>query len=77
MQVSDYLTWIAEVVVEQWSMWPGISLAQPMASRARRVVLGQTTRHPGFIVVAYGKMGGIEMGYTVRSGFGFSAQARV
>jgi len=58
MQVSDYLTWLAEVVIEHTVniSWKHLTdqYGQPRNSE------GQV---PGFIVVAYGKMGGIELGY--------------
>lgn len=63
MQVSDQLTWTAEVVVEHVThiAW------QQMASEYGEPTVQQDSSHnpdtPGFIVVAYGKMGGIEMGY--------------
>ena len=62
MQVSDYLTWIAEVVVEHVTdvAWDQLqaTYGEPLLSSSL------ATQTPGFIVVAYGKMGGIEMGYT-------------
>jgi glutamate-ammonia-ligase adenylyltransferase len=58
MQVSDYLTWLAEVVIEHTVniSWKHLSdqYGQPQNSDGEE---------PGFIVVAYGKMGGIELGY--------------
>ena len=63
MQVSDYLTWIAEAVVEHVA---NIAWDQLVASHGLPALItaGATNSHtPGFIVVAYGKMGGIEMGY--------------
>ncbi|MDG2500786.1 MAG: bifunctional [glutamate--ammonia ligase]-adenylyl-L-tyrosine phosphorylase/[glutamate--ammonia-ligase] adenylyltransferase [Porticoccaceae bacterium] len=65
MQVSDYLTWLAEVVVEHvvniaWQQLVA-SYGQPQISRASE--RDKQSQTPGFIVVAYGKMGGIEMGY--------------
>jgi len=63
MQVSDYLTWIAEAVVEHVV---NIAWDQLVASYGLPPLMtaGATDSHtPGFIVVAYGKMGGIEMGY--------------
>ena len=63
MQVSDYLTWIAEAVVEHVV---NIAWDQLVASYGRPPLeaTGAADSHtPGFIVVAYGKMGGIEMGY--------------
>ena len=66
MQVSDYLTWLAEVVVEHvvnvaWRQLVANYGEPQQADVLRPDELSQT---PGFIVVAYGKMGGIEMGYT-------------
>ena len=80
MQVSDYLTWIADVVVEHvvnvaWQQLTA-TYGQPQVAKS----LGEErnshnldtsnldtpnldTQTPGFIVVAYGKMGGIELGY--------------
>ena len=63
MQVSDYLTWIAEAVVEHVV---NIAWDQLVASHGLPPLITEsaTDSHtPGFIVVAYGKMGGIEMGY--------------
>jgi glutamate-ammonia-ligase adenylyltransferase len=58
MQVSDYLTWLAEVVIEHTVniSWKHLTdqYGQPQ---------GSDGKVPGFIVVAYGKMGGIELGY--------------
>jgi glutamate-ammonia-ligase adenylyltransferase len=58
MQVSDYLTWLAEVVIEHTVniSWKHLTdqYGQPQDSDGKA---------PGFIVVAYGKMGGIELGY--------------
>ena len=58
MQVSDYLTWLAEVVIEHTVniSWKHLTdqYGQPQDSDGKV---------PGFIVVAYGKMGGIELGY--------------
>jgi glutamate-ammonia-ligase adenylyltransferase len=61
MRVSDYLTEIAEIVLEVV-----VDLAQDhLAARHGRpscVVEGKSVT-PGFAVVAYGKLGGIELGY--------------
>ena len=58
MQVSDYLTWIAEVVIDCTMMisWHYLShqYGQPQDSNATS---------PDFIVLGYGKLGGIELGY--------------
>ena len=61
MQVSDYLTWIAEVVVEHVThiAWDQLQATYgvPPSDQA------SAAQSPGFVVVAYGKMGGLEMGY--------------
>ena len=61
MQVSDYLTWIAEVVVEHVThvAWDQLQATYgvPPSNQA------SAAQTPGFVVVAYGKMGGLEMGY--------------
>ena len=57
MQVSDKLTWIAEVILEQ-------VLAVAWADLTNKY--GQPSRDgngPGFAIFAYGKLGGIELGY--------------
>ncbi|MDX1695012.1 MAG: bifunctional [glutamate--ammonia ligase]-adenylyl-L-tyrosine phosphorylase/[glutamate--ammonia-ligase] adenylyltransferase [Ketobacteraceae bacterium] len=61
MKVSDYLTWVAETVIQEV-----FTLAwKQMVDR-----YGKPTREdgspcdPDFIVVAYGKMGGIELSYS-------------
>jgi len=57
MQVSDKLTWIAEVILEQ-------VLAVAWADLVRKH--GEPSRDSagsGFAVFAYGKLGGIELGY--------------
>jgi len=62
MIVSDHLTEIAEVVMQQV-----VSIAyQHLQTRhGRPLCLGDDGQQyePGFLVVAYGKMGGIELGY--------------
>lgn len=57
MQVSDYLTNIAEVVVEE-----GLDLSMEHLLQRHGAPQCEWGK-PGFIIVAYGKMGGIELGY--------------
>lgn len=59
MKESDYLTWIAEVVLEQV-----VAIAwRNLVSRYGRPVAEEgRVCDPGFIVVGYGKLGGIELG---------------
>lgn len=68
MNVSDYLTWIAEVVLEQVLnvAWHQLSLRHgiPEGAVLAPACEGQCTTVPGFLIVAYGKMGGIELSYS-------------
>lgn len=59
MKESDYLTWIAEVVLEQV-----VDIAwRNLVERHGRPVNDQGNLcDPGFIVIGYGKLGGIELG---------------
>ena len=65
MQVSDYLTWIAEVVVEHVVnvAWDQLVATYGQPALAESGSRKNNSHTPGFIVVAYGKMGGIELGY--------------
>lgn len=60
MKVSDYLTWLAEAVLEEVLnlAWRHLTArhGRPYASDGRPC-------EPGFIIVGYGKLGGIELGY--------------
>jgi len=58
MQVSDFLTWIAEVVVEH-----SMTIAWQQLSQQYGQPSGSSFQTPGFIVLGYGKLGGIELGY--------------
>jgi glutamate-ammonia-ligase adenylyltransferase len=58
MQVSDYLTWIAEVVIEH-----AMTIAWQHLSQQYGHPQGSSLQSPGFIVLGYGKLGGIELGY--------------
>ncbi|MDF2488405.1 MAG: bifunctional glutamine-synthetase adenylyltransferase/deadenyltransferase [Pseudomonas sp.] len=60
MKVSDYLTWLAEAILDQ---------VLALAWRQTVVRHGQPRRSdgslcdPGFVIVGYGKVGGIELGH--------------
>ncbi len=60
MKVSDYLTWLAEAVLEEvlWLAWRGLT-----ARHGRPVRADGLPCDPDFIVVGYGKLGGLELGY--------------
>jgi glutamate-ammonia-ligase adenylyltransferase len=63
MEVSDQLTWIAEAVVEHVTHIAWQQMASEYGVPTVPVAGSDNSDTPGFIVVAYGKMGGIEMGY--------------
>lgn len=58
MVVSDYLTWIAEAIVEQ-----ALKQVWEILARKHGVPEGCDVDRPGFAVIAFGKFGGIELGY--------------
>ncbi|MDZ7747952.1 MAG: bifunctional [glutamate--ammonia ligase]-adenylyl-L-tyrosine phosphorylase/[glutamate--ammonia-ligase] adenylyltransferase [Halofilum sp. (in: g-proteobacteria)] len=61
MRVSDHLTWIAEAVLDAAHR---LVYRQAVARYGRPwAVLDGSTREPEFGIVAYGKLGGIELGY--------------
>jgi len=61
MKVSDYLTWIAETVLDHVVVLAWQNLTQrygtPTDGQGQHV-------EPDFAVIGYGKFGGIELGYT-------------
>lgn len=60
MKVSDYLTWLAEAVLEEVL---NLAWRYLTARHGRPLGLDGRPCDPGFIVVGYGKLGGIELGY--------------
>ncbi len=60
MQVSDHLTEIAEVLVQRSV---DIAYTHLTARHGHPLPRHTSSGEPGFIVVAYGKLGGIELGY--------------
>ena len=59
MKVSDYLTWLAETILEQ-----ALELAwQHMSDKNGEPGVADDGLAPEFIIVGYGKMGGIELGH--------------
>ena len=60
MKVSDYLTWIAEAVLEEvlWLAWRDLTSRHGLPHRAD----GEPC-NPDFVVIGYGKLGGLELGY--------------
>jgi len=61
MKVSDYLTWIAEVVLEH-VLNLGWEHMVERHGRPRRAD-GSVDTAPDFVIVGYGKLGGIELGH--------------
>ncbi|MGI9273558.1 MAG: bifunctional [glutamate--ammonia ligase]-adenylyl-L-tyrosine phosphorylase/[glutamate--ammonia-ligase] adenylyltransferase [Endozoicomonas sp.] len=59
MKKSDYLTWIAEVLLEQVVDIAWRTLTE---RHGRPVQTDGAPCNPGFIVIGYGKLGGIELG---------------
>ncbi len=60
MKVSDYLTWLAEAILEQ--VLP-LAWRQTVAKYGTPLRTDGTLCDPGFIIVGYGKVGGIELGH--------------
>lgn len=58
MKVSDHLTWLAEVIVEQL-----VNLAWQQMTARYGLPAGATDQDKGFAVIGYGKLGGLELGY--------------
>lgn len=60
MKVSDYLTWLAEAVLEEvlWLTWRSLT-----GRHGRPLRADGTPCDPDFIIVGYGKLGGLELGY--------------
>ncbi len=58
MKVSDYLTWIAEVILDTV-----LKMAWRTMAARHGEPSGCDGAEPGFAIVAYGKLGGIELGY--------------
>jgi len=60
MKVSDYLTWLAEAILEQVL---ALAWRQTVAKYGTPLRTDGTLCDPGFIVVGYGKVGGLELGH--------------
>ena len=60
MKVSDYLTWLAEAILEQVL---ALAWRQTVAKYGTPQRLDGSLCDPGFIIVGYGKVGGIELGH--------------
>ena len=60
MKVSDYLTWLAEAILEQVL---ALAWRQTVAKYGTPQRSDGSVCDPGFIIVGYGKVGGIELGH--------------
>ncbi len=60
MKVSDYLTFIAEVVLEYVLQMAWKTLTEKYGTPAKE---DGSLCDPSFVIIGYGKMGGIELGY--------------
>jgi glutamate-ammonia-ligase adenylyltransferase len=60
MKVSDYLTWLAEAILEQVL---ALAWRHTVARHGTPSRPDGTLCDPGFIIVGYGKVGGIELGH--------------
>ncbi len=60
MKISDALTWIAEVVLQEVL---NLCWHQLVAKHGRPHRVDGSDCEPGFIIIGYGKLGGIELGY--------------
>ncbi|MFI8396579.1 bifunctional [glutamate--ammonia ligase]-adenylyl-L-tyrosine phosphorylase/[glutamate--ammonia-ligase] adenylyltransferase [Pseudomonas sp. NPDC078863] len=60
MKVSDYLTWLAEAILEQVL---ALAWRQTVTKYGTPLRTDGTLCDPGFIIVGYGKVGGIELGH--------------
>ncbi len=58
MKVSDYLTYIAEVILDAV-----LAMAWKHVTRKHGAPQGLNAREPAFLILGYGKLGGIELGY--------------
>ena len=60
MKVSDYLTWLAEAILEQVL---ALAWRQTVARHGVPMRNDGSLCEPGFVIIGYGKVGGIELGH--------------
>jgi glutamate-ammonia-ligase adenylyltransferase len=60
MKVSDYLTWLAEAILKETF---NLAWRQSVARHGQPQRANGSLCDPGFIIVGYGKVGGIELGH--------------
>lgn len=61
MKVSDYLTWLAEVILERCLALAWAQLVDKYGNPCD--AHNQPVHNPEFLILGYGKLGGLEMGY--------------
>ncbi|QTR53609.1 bifunctional [glutamate--ammonia ligase]-adenylyl-L-tyrosine phosphorylase/[glutamate--ammonia-ligase] adenylyltransferase [Thiothrix unzii] len=62
MKVSDQLTWIAEAVLEETQRHVWVTMTAQTGVPCYKNDAGET-QQAGFAIIAYGKLGGLELGY--------------
>ena len=64
MRISDYLTWLAEVILQSVLniAWTELVERHGLPTRVDGSACGSKDSPSGFIIVGYGKLGGIELG---------------
>jgi len=62
MRVSDHLSWIAELTLEAVLELVWAEMVERYGEP--QCEIDQVTRTPGFAIVGYGKLGGVELGYS-------------
>jgi len=60
MKVSDYLTWLAEAILDQVL---ALAWRQTVARHGQPKRSDGSLCDPGFVIIGYGKVGGIELGH--------------
>lgn len=58
MKISDSLTWLAEAILREIAIMAWRQTVQKYGT-----LEGRDVRDPGYAIIAYGKLGGIELGY--------------
>ncbi len=58
MKISDSLTWLAEAILREISV-----LAWRQTVEKYGTIEGRDEQDPGYAIIAYGKLGGLELGY--------------
>ncbi|MFK5985042.1 MAG: bifunctional [glutamate--ammonia ligase]-adenylyl-L-tyrosine phosphorylase/[glutamate--ammonia-ligase] adenylyltransferase [Pseudomonadota bacterium] len=62
-QVSDYLTWIAQAILQQVLIIAWSDTTQKMAKLSAKAQSSNLPSNRGFAIIGFGKIGGFELGY--------------